>query len=131
MGADVLADHHDADAGMVLSQRRGLPYSLVGVGRRHADVRDHDVGPVLVDGLEERPQVGAVLGDLDLLRVLLERAAQPFPDEEGVLRDHHAVHRLVLDARHTRRRWFLTGSGAWPVTRPSTVAPSPGSDRMT
>ena len=48
--ADVLADHDDADLGMALPQRRRGLDALVGVRRGHSDVRDHDIGPVLLDG---------------------------------------------------------------------------------
>ena len=48
-GLGVLAEHDDADFRMRLPQRAGGPDALVGSGRRHADVGEHDVGLLGVD----------------------------------------------------------------------------------
>ena len=91
--ADVLADHDDADLGMALSQVHGGLDALVGVGRGHPDVGDHDVRAVQLDSPQERTEVGAVLEDLDLFSLPLERAADPLADEVGVLGDDETVER--------------------------------------
>jgi hypothetical protein len=42
---------------------------------------------VLLDGTQQRLEIGAVLEDLDLVLLALERAAYPLPDEVCVLGD--------------------------------------------
>jgi hypothetical protein len=55
----VLAHHHDADLGVRLTQPVGEGDPLVVAGRRHADVRHHDVGHLGVDRLDELAPVSA------------------------------------------------------------------------
>ena len=48
-GLDVLRQDQDPDAGMARADLVGGAQAFVGVGRRHPDVDDRDVGPVRVD----------------------------------------------------------------------------------
>ena len=66
--------------------RRGLD-ALVDAVRRHADVGDDDVGPLGVDGREQRVEIAADGDDLDL-RLGLEQAAYTLADEVVVVGEH-------------------------------------------
>jgi hypothetical protein len=70
-----------------LAQPLGRPDALVGVPGRHPDVGDDDVGPLCVDGAEERVEVLADGGDLEL-GLRLEHATHPFANEVVVVRQH-------------------------------------------
>ena len=81
---DVLRQDEDADLRAVLgADRLRGPEALVGVGRRHPDVDDRDVGVVLADGDEERVGV-ADLGD-DLEAGLDQQPGDPLAQEERVV----------------------------------------------
>jgi len=59
------------------AQIDGGPKALVGVGRRHAHVGDHDVRCRRGHGRHEL--VGGAEGGHDLVAVLGQDAAEPFP----------------------------------------------------
>ena len=104
-----------------LARARSPPDSLARVRRRHANVRDDDIGPVTLDRLQERGQVGAVLEHFDLVRLLLERAADPFADQERVLRDNDAVRTARSRPSHrarNERRAEARGIGPRPSFPP-------------
>ena len=88
--AHVLADDEDPDLGMSLPQSRRRLDAFVRARRRHPDVRDHDVRPVPLDGIQERLEIGAVLQNLDFV-LPLERAPDSLADEVGILRDDQPV----------------------------------------
>ena len=73
---------------MRLAQPLGRPDALVGVPGRHPDVGDDDVGQLCVYGAEERVEVLADGGDLEV-GLHLEQAAHPFANEVVVVREHH------------------------------------------
>ena len=101
---DVLRQHEDADRRSVLgADRLGRPQALVGVGRRHPDVHDGDVGSMLADGGEQL--VGrAGLGD-DLEPGLGEQPRDALAQEERVVgEDECAGSRGVAPARGSPRR---------------------------
>src|SRR5262249_27578976 len=84
---------------------------LDAVERRHGDVRDDHVGPVLPGGGHQLPAVGHHAHDLELG---LEQAAQPLGEYRVVVGDQ--------DARPGHG--LLRASG----TRTSTVVPRPGAE---
>ncbi len=81
----VLAQEQDAGVGVALPHMRGGPHTLVGVGRGHPDVGQHDVGPLTVDGREQRREVFAY-GDQLELRLGLDKAPDALADQVVVLR---------------------------------------------
>ena len=83
----VLAEHHDADLRMRLAQPLGGPDPLVGTARRHADVGHHDVRPLRVDRVEQRVEVPAHGGDLEV-GLRLEQAPHSLADEVVVVGHH-------------------------------------------
>ena len=85
----VLAEHDDADLRVRLVQPLGGLDPLVGVAGRHADVGDHDVWPLHVDGGEERIEVTARRCHLEP-RLRLEQPPDALADEVVVLREHEA-----------------------------------------
>ena len=62
-----LAQHDHADLRMLRSKLAGDLDSLVGAGRRHPDVGEHDVGFLLLDRSYQRVAIGAAARDLDAL----------------------------------------------------------------
>ena len=62
--------------------------ALVGAGRRHPDVGEHDVGLVLVDGGEQPGQVVDGRDHVDVVLVL-EHAQDALAHDQHVLGDHH------------------------------------------
>ena len=89
LGLRELVEEHDARAGMGLAQPVGDLDALVGLRRRHADVRQHDVGLVLVDGGEQRREVTAGRHDRDVV-VIGQELRDPLADEDAVLGDGDA-----------------------------------------
>ena len=83
----VLAEDDDPDPWVRLAQPLGRLDALVGVPGRHPDVGDDDVGPLCVYGAEERVEVLADGGDLEL-GLRLEQPAHPFANEVVVVRQH-------------------------------------------
>src|SRR4051812_42225664 len=113
---------------------RGLD-ALVGLGRRHADVHDRDVGLVLVDRLEQL--VGARrLGD-DVDPLAAEERRDPLADQRAVVRDHDAHGRsavTTVPARGGLRIRSVPSSAATrsaspcsPVPAVSSAPPTPSS----
>ena len=73
----VLAQHDHADVRVEVAQGVGGPQPLVDSARRHADVRHDDVGPLALDGGQERIEIAACRDDLDV--GLEARAAAALP----------------------------------------------------
>ena len=57
--------------------------------RRHADVRQHDVGRIGLDRLEQRRKVGVRADDLDI-RLAGKHLLESLPDEKAVVCDDDA-----------------------------------------
>ena len=86
---DVLGEHEHGRLGVrARSCDRGAD-ALVGVGRRHADVDDDDVGLVLGDGLAAAPSASPTAATTSWPCVG-EQAGEPVPQEDRVLGDHDA-----------------------------------------
>ena len=62
--------------------------ALVGVGRRHPDVDDRDVGLVGADLAQQVLGVAGLAGDLEAR--LLEQAGEALAQEDGVVGDDDA-----------------------------------------
>ena len=75
---------------------RGLD-PLVGLVRRHADVRDDDVRALGVDRGEQRVEIAADGDDLDV-GLVCEQPRDPLADEVVVFGEHHA-------SRHRRQAY--------------------------
>ena len=94
---DVLAEHDDTDGGVGHAERLGRPHALVGAGRWHPDVGDHDIGLVLRHEVEERIEVFAGTDDLDVgvgveqSRDSLAHEVVVFGDDDA---DRHGPRRL-------------------------------------
>ena len=92
--------------GMLLAQRVRGAHALVGAGRRHPDVGEHDVGELGVDGRQQLVEVAARADDLEV-RLRLEQADDALADEVAVLGDHDAHgHRpeVTRPLRHDREQ---------------------------
>ena len=72
---------------MRLPELLGRLDALVEPVRRHADVGDHDVGLLRVDGREQRVEVAARGDDLEL-RLGLEQPPNSLADEVVVVGEH-------------------------------------------
>ena len=72
---------------MCLAQLMGGADSLVHATGRHPDVGDDDVGPLGLDSGDQRVEVGADGGHLEL-RLRLEQAADALAHEVVVFRQH-------------------------------------------
>ena len=92
LGLVVLAQHQDADVGELVAQHVSDPDAFVGVVGWHADVGQHDVGPVLIDGGEQLV-VGRALGDDVEIVLGLEQANHTLSHEQVVLGDDDPDHR--------------------------------------
>ena len=92
----VLAEHDDADLRMRLAQPLGGLDPLVVVPRRHADVGDDDVRPLRVDRGEQRVEVAAHGGDLEV-GLRLEQAPHSFAHEVVVVGQHQPDRHGVED----------------------------------
>ena len=94
---DVLGEHHDRGPGMPGADLARRAQALVGVGRRHADVDQGDVGRGLVD----RPQ--QLLGRRRLARDgdpgLAQQGGDALADEEVVVGDHDAQAKVLVGGR--------------------------------
>ena len=88
-GVGELAEDHDADLRMGPAQFGGEADALIGVGRRHADVGQHDVGPLLLAGPAERQLVTDRRDDLHL-RVDGEQLTHAFAHDQAVLAQRNA-----------------------------------------
>ena len=94
----ILAEHDDADFRVRFAQPHGSLDPLVGVARRHADVGHDDVRPLCSDRREQRVEVTADGGDLEVGR-RLEQAPDALSDEVMVLGEHEP------DRHRQRIRW--------------------------
>ena len=116
---DVLRQDEDADRRAVLgADRLRRPEAFVGVGRRHPDVDDRDVGTVLADGGQERLGI-AGLGD-DVETGLDQQPGDPLPQEERVVgQDEAKGHAPFTRARIAAPDSSSLGMKprAWPVSR--------------
>ena len=108
---------------MALAQAGGGLDPLVGARRRHADVGEHDVGPVALDGLEQFGEVGAGGDDLDAV-LDLQEADDAFAHQQRVFgHDYPDGH---------RRRGYRPAA-ARPATGPLPADPAaaPGPAQVT
>src|SRR6185295_20053626 len=77
------------DVRMGLTEQYGCPDPLVGLARGHADVRDHYVRTFDLDRGEQRIEIAADCGDLDVW-LGGEQPRDPLADEVVVFCEHHA-----------------------------------------
>lgn len=82
----MLAEHDDPHGGMILAEAAGDVDALGGVGRRHPDVDDGDVGRFLGHHGEQFVAIGRGAEDLDVVDGSEGRAGA-FPDEIVVVTD--------------------------------------------
>lgn len=87
LGVGVLREHHHPDPGMGAAERVRRPDALVGVGGRHPDVGEDDVGPHLVDQRDQRVVVVGLVHLVDV-GVLAQQGRQPPPQQGAVLGEH-------------------------------------------
>ena len=88
LGLHVLGEDQHRQARLPLAQLDRGAQALVGVGRRHPDVGDHDVRTVLGDGGEQL--LGVRDGGEHLVPLVLQQLDQSGPQDGGVLRDDDA-----------------------------------------
>src|SRR5262249_8983779 len=81
-------EDQDLEIGVGGAEFDGGAQSLVGVGGRHADVGDDDVGTALDDGRLEGGGVGD--GGRHLVALVLQQLHQAGPQDRGVLGDDDA-----------------------------------------
>ena len=86
----VLAEDHDADVRLRPPELGGEPDALVGVRRRHADVRQHDVGTTSPTVVRSESIVAARRDDLDVLLVL-EHAQDRLASQVAVLAEDDRI----------------------------------------
>lgn len=85
----VLAEHQHSGLRIDLPQSSRRPYPLVGLGRRHPDVGEQHVGPVILDSLYKRVEVITHRNQLQV-RLALDQAPHTLADQIVVLGEHHA-----------------------------------------
>ena len=123
LALDVLAEHEDRGPRHAPSRLDRGPQALVALGRRHADVDDGHVRPVLDDRVDE----GRPVADLRHHRCpgVLEQADQALAQQHGVLGDHHpqpgALHGPIMHSAWSGRG--ARGHVA-PTPGPRTIEPS-------
>jgi hypothetical protein len=79
VGVDVLREDEHADVWEAIPDGdRGVD-ALAGVGGRHADINQSDIGPVVRDRLEQRRTVGDGVGQFD--PVAGQEGPQPVADQ--------------------------------------------------
>src|SRR5829696_6573196 len=94
-GLVVLAQHHDARAGVAAADRPCRLDALIGVRRGHADIGDDDVRHRGRDHGEELVVIGRQADDRDV-RPVVEQRPNALADEQIVIRDYHSqAHDLV------------------------------------
>ena len=93
LGVVVLAEDHDAGAGLALADLLGRVDALALEGRRHADVADDDLGLVLGGRRQQLGVVGRLADDLDVGLAGQQRPHARAHEEVVVGQDHrdHAV----------------------------------------
>ena len=84
---DVLGEHEDLGVRVLRADLHRGAQAVVGVGRRHLDVDDRDVGPVRADLAAQVDRVARLADDVEAR--LLEQPAQPLAEEQLVLADDH------------------------------------------
>ncbi len=86
---DVLTEDDHADLRVGVTDDVGCPDPFVGLGRRHADVGDHDIGEMLVNCRQQLVVVGTAGHDV---QVVVERQdrTDALSHEEAVFGDHHS-----------------------------------------
>ena len=95
----VLAEHHDPDVRVGLTQPLGGTDALVETLRRHPNVGDDDVRALRRDRFEEAVEIGAHRDDLEL-GLRSEQPSEAFANEVVILREHDAdPHRLCVGLR--------------------------------
>ena len=98
-GAGVVVSGHGFEPGERVVINPGLDHgdgriTVVGEAGRHANVRDHDVRPLLLDLAQEILGVIGLPDDLEAL--CLEQRRDALPEEHGVVRQHDPDRRLLL-----------------------------------
>jgi hypothetical protein len=84
----VLAEHDDTGAGMRPADLLGGADALVGAGRRHPNVGQHDVGPLGLDRSQQRVVVLARRHDVEV-GLRRQQPGDTLADQIVVLRQHH------------------------------------------
>ena len=88
VGLDVLRQHEHADVGMRLADLDRRAQSVVGVGRRHADVDDRDVRAMRADLAEELVGITGLRYHVEALG--LEHADHATAQQDVIVGDHQA-----------------------------------------
>src|SRR5690606_42046794 len=125
---DVLGQHEDADLGPAGADRHGGAEAVVGVGGRHADVDDAEVGAVALDDLDEA--LGVADGGDDLVAGVVEEADEPGPQQHRVLGDHDphgSSTSTVVGPPGGLLRWKWPESAATRLPSPASPVPDSGS----
>ena len=117
-GVGELTEQDDAHRGMGVAQLGGDPDPLVDVRRRHADVREDDVGQLTLADLAQGVEVAH--GGDDLHRVVQrQELANALADEQVVLSEHDADrHRATIVAAGRRSQ-----APAVPLVTDATSSP--------
>ena len=97
----VLAEHHHPYARVRPPQLRSHTNALVGVRRRHPDVRDDDIGSLRRHALEYLAEVAAGGHDIDA-GVAGEDLSQALADDDVVVRQDDSDHAAYLTRRGVR-----------------------------
>ena len=87
-GDEVLREHEHADVRVPGADEVGEPQALVGVGGRHPDVEQHDVGGMRTDQCRNR--VGADARSQHLVPAVAEQGREAGAHEQVVLDDDQA-----------------------------------------
>ena len=95
----VLGQDQDANAGMLGADPLRREEPVVGVGRRHPDVGDHNVGLVPCDQRAERVSVTCLPHNEEA--VVGQDPGQPFSEEHGVVGQHNPDRRGRREGRRT------------------------------
>jgi hypothetical protein len=82
-----LAEHDDADIGMRLTQPIRRLDPLVGVARRHPDVRDDDLRPLCIYRCQQGVEVAAHGNDLDG-GLGVEEPLDTLAHDQVIIREH-------------------------------------------
>ena len=119
---EILRQHEHADLGMLGSDRVGGDEAFVGVGRRHLDVDDHEVGTLCCDGAEQLVGI-AGLGD-DLEARLFEEEGNALADERRVVGDGYSHGSSACSRRVPPPRSTVTRPSSAPTRSSMSISDS-------
>jgi len=95
LGVRDLAEHENSDLRAGRTKLRGDPDTLVGTGRRHADIRKHDIRLLLLHRSAQRLEIAALVHDLDVV-LAGEDAGDALSGEIAVVCDQNADRHWAL-----------------------------------